>query len=139
MKKFVASTLAVLALIIFTNAHAQQQKTANTVLPSPTGLLAKFNGLVLSDLQQAEAIAKAAGDDIADKCYLAVIDLVQKMQTISAPGGSKDVQIVTAFEKARLLLLATRAPSPVFVACAPFKAQVKQDSLTAPGALLSLF
>ena len=142
MKKFLIAAVVAGALITFGNSQAQQPAAA--AANSPTGLLAKFNGLVLSDLQSAEAIAKAANDTIADQCYLALIGLVQQMQTVSGQAGSAstslaNLQAFTAFQKARIIVNAQRSTSPVFQACAPLKAQIKQDILTAPGALLSLF
>lgn len=144
MKKAILAGMIALALVYGGVGVFAQQQPAPPPANSPQGLLTKFGGLMLSDLQAAEAIAKAAGDDIADKCYLALIGLVQQMQTVSGQASSASNSIVnlqafTAFEKARLILNAQRSTSPVFQACAPLKAQIKQDALTAPGALLSLF
>jgi hypothetical protein len=149
MKKFFIAGVVTVALITFGASQAQQTAVpaaAAAAANSPTGILAKFNGLVLSDLQSAEAIAKAANDTIADNCYLALIGLVQQMQTVTQAAGTNantsvlsNVQVFTAFQKARLIVNAQRSTSPVFQACAPLKAQIKQDALTAPGSLLSLF
>jgi len=141
MKKMILAAM-ITGLLVFSAGAQQAAPSASAT--SPSGILAKFNGLILSDLQNAEAIAKAAGDTIADQCYLAVIVLVQQMNAVSAQASGAstslaNVQLVTAFEKARLIINAQRTTSPIFAACAPLKAQLKSDSLTAPGALLSLF
>lgn len=143
MKKFFIAAVAALALLNFVPSRhpaEAQTKTLSVSIPTPSSILQKFNAVALSDLQRAEAIAKAANDTIADQCYVALIGLSQQMQTVaSGSSASSSGGVVTEFQKARMLVQAQQSTSPIFTACAPLVAQVKQQALQAPAALLALF
>jgi hypothetical protein len=120
-------------------------------------LVAAIQKVVLSDLKQATADAKAVNDEIASSCYDAWITLIEAQQSILTPPppvspgplgvvvvpvnsgapavltGTEAGGVITKFQRTRDVVNSLRAGSPIKVACAPLAEELKQDVISLLG------
>ena len=128
------------ALLIAAGTPAFAQPKAPTTAAAPvkasstsssSSLIDKFNALVLSDVQSAQALAHGAGDAVAESCFAAIGVTVQQLQAVQSSTTGK-VAPITAFERVRLVTLTIKAGGPVATACAALQAQIQSDIALMP-------
>lgn len=105
-------------------AHAQSRQPVK--LNFIDGLLHKLQEITLADLQAADAIALAHGNQIAHQCWTAWIQYIQADQAATVgPDGNPvvlpSIHLITDLQRAFDLQQALQPTSPLSVSCAPFK------------------
>lgn len=107
---------------------ATSTTTGTVTSASASTPIAKFDQIVLADLQAANADAQAHGDTIASNCYGYLITL--KQASANAPGIGGVVGVVSGFQKLRDVDKVLTGANPAFAqACGPLAIDIQQAIL----------
>lgn len=125
-------TTRTVALLFFCGLANPAQTHAGALSDTANAVVAKIQKATLQDLQVADQIAVAQGDQIAHACWGAWIDFVKREQAVlldakGDPIPLPTVHLLTDLQRVRGLLQALQPTSPLSVACAPLANSVKMD------------